>query len=936
MTNPKPTGNQIRQSFIDFFESKDHKFVRSSPLVPGGDSTLLFTNAGMVQFKDVFLGTDQRDYTRAANSQKCLRVAGKHNDLEDVGRDGTHHTFFEMLGNWSFGDYYKKEAIAWAWELLTEVWGLPRENLYATVFEDELGEIPTDEEAAKYWLEQPGFDKTHLFYLGRKDNFWEMGDTGPCGPCSEIHIDLRPEEGPLTDKTILDTDRFTELWNLVFIQYNRKDADHLDPLPATHVDTGLGLDRIVAVLQGTTSNYHTDLLLPLVAATQALTGHTDQEREANLTPYRVIADHARAATFLIADGVIPGTLGRNYVCRMIIRRAYRFGGHIGLHEPFLSQIASVVIENYAKAYPELDHNRDIILNTLTREEEQFQHTLEKATSHLETRLDQLESESKTTLPGDEAADLYTTYGMPLEITRDIAQERGLMVDESTFRQAMDAHRAASGAGQAMGAVGGEEVEIYRALLANLRGDGKLGPEGVRQDPYGDLETSGVVLALIRDGQPVGSGVVGDKVSVIVPQTPFYIESGGQVSDTGVITLTPTLSQRERERIPSPRGRGAGGEGVGGEGVGAREDWEITITDVYQPAAGIIVHAGTVTKGQPQVGDHATIRVDAQRREDIIRNHTGTHLLHAALDKILGEHARQAGSLVAPDHLRFDFTHPQALTAGELEAVEAEVNRRILENHPLVIKEKPIQEAIDEGARALFGEKYGDIVRTIKTGDFSYELCGGTHCEATGDIGVFLITSEGSTAAGIRRIEAVTGREAYKLIQERSRLIKETAQALSANLNQIAEKARSNVADLSAAQKEIENLRQKVAFAELVQALDKTMVIGDVRLLTATLDGADMHALRQMADRFRQKHPENGIAVLATVIDGSPLLIAVVTEDLVKRGVKAGDLVQFVAQQVGGSGGGRPTLAQAGGKDPSKLKEALDSVRGWVEGKVGGR
>jgi len=801
-----------------------------------------------------------------------------------------------MLGNWSFGDYYKKEAIEWAWELLTEIWELPRENLYATVFKDEQGEIPTDEEAAEHWLQQPGFNKSHLFYLGRKDNFWEMGDTGPCGPCSEIHIDLRPEDGPFTDKAILDTDRFIELWNLVFIQYNRKSETQLDPLPATHVDTGLGLERIVAVLQGTTSNYRTDLLSPLLTATQKLAGHTDQEREANLTPYRVIADHARAATFLIADGVIPGNLGRNYVCRMIIRRAYRFGGHIGLHEPFLATIAQVVIKNYAEAYPELARTRDIILDTITREEEQFQRTLNKGTAHLETLLNNV----KTTLSGEQAADLYTTYGMPLEIARDIAHERGLKVDEEGFHKAMDEHRIASGAGQSMGEVGGEEVEVYSTILANLQEEGKVGVAGVEHNPYGELSLAGEVLSLVRDSRPVDVATEGESVSVILPQTPFYIESGGQVSDTGTIT---------------------------GEG------WEIQIGDIYQPAAGIIVHAGTVTKGSPQVGDSATVQVDAQRRMDIIRNHTGTHLLHAALDKIVGDHARQAGSLVAPSHLRFDFTHPQALTPRELEEVEAEVNRRILENHPLEIKVKPIQEAINEGARALFGEKYGDIVRTIKTGDFSYELCGGTHCKTTGDVGTFLIISEGSAAAGIRRIVAVTGREAYKLIQERSRLIKETAQALSANLDQIAEKAALTVEHLSAAQKEIENLRQKVAAAELVQALDKTLVVGDVNVLTATLDGADMNALRQMADRFRQKYPEKGIAVLATVIDGSPLLIAVVTEDLVKRGIKAGDLVQFVARQVGGGGGGRPTLAQAGGKDPSKLKEALDSVRGWVEGKV---
>ncbi|MBS1250711.1 MAG: Alanine--tRNA ligase [Chloroflexi bacterium] len=927
----KLTGNQIRQMYIDFFEDKGHKFVRSSSLVPGGDATLLFTNAGMVQFKDVFLGTDKRDYTRAANSQKCMRVAGKHNDLEDVGRDDTHHTFFEMMGNWSFGDYYKKEAIAWAWELLTEVWGLPKESLYATVFKDEKGEIPTDDEAAGLWRKQPGFHEGHLFYLGRKDNFWEMGDTGPCGPCSEIHIDLQPEEGLITDKAILDTDRVTELWNLVFIQYNRKDEDHLDPLPATHVDTGLGLERTVAVLQGTTSNYRTDLLFPLLAATQKLTGHTDKEREANITPYRVIADHARAAAFLIADGVIPGNLGRNYICRMIIRRAYRFGGHVGLHEPFLSKIALNVIKHYAEAYPELERDREIILDTITREEEQFQRTLNKGTAHLEDLLDTVE----TTLPGDQAADLYTTYGMPLEITRDIAQERGLSVDEDGFHQAMEEHRIASGAGESMGEVGGEEVEVYSALLADLQADEKLGPGGVEQNPHGALSLVGDVLALVHrqgrasgNSQPVGDVTVGERVSVILPQTPFYIEAGGQVSDTGTITGVPS----PQEPSPQPSPTGSDSPLPVGEGPGVRETWEIRVEDIHQPAAGIIVHTGTVTKGQPRVGDRAAIHVDAQRRKDIMRNHTGTHLLHAALDKIIGDHARQAGSLVAPDHLRFDFTHPQALTPKEVEAVEAEVNRRILENHRLQIEHKPIQQAIDEGARALFGEKYGDTVRTIQTGDFSYELCGGTHCETTGDIGVFLITSEGSAAAGIRRIVAVTGREAYKLIQKRTRHLKDTAQVLSANLYQTVEKAQATVDELAAAEKEIEKLRQKVAAAELVQALDKTMVVGDINVLTAILDGADMKALRQMADRFRQKYPENGVAVLGTVIDGSPLLIAAVTEDLVSQGIKAGDLVQFVAQQVGGGGGGRPTLAQAGGKDPSKLKEALDSVRGWVEGK----
>ncbi len=555
MSKPDLTGNGIRQTFIDFFKEKaDHTFVQSASLVPGGDATLLFTNAGMVQFKDVFLGTDQRPYTRAVNSQKCLRVAGKHNDLEEVGQDDTHHTFFEMLGNWSFGDYYKKEAIAWAWELLTEVWGLPKENLYATVFKDEKGEIPTDEEAAGYWRQQPGFVPDHVLYLGRKDNFWEMADTGPCGPCSEVHIDLRPHEGPVTEAD-LDTDRFLEFWNLVFIQYNRLDPNTLENLPATHVDTGMGFERIVNILQGTGSNYRTDLLWPLIETTRGITEHSDEEIEANFTPYRVIADHARAATFLIADGVVPGNLGRNYICRMIIRRAYRFGGKIDLTEPFLARVADTVIDNYGGFYPELEKNRATILQTITREEEQFQRTLDKATGHLGDLLDQLETQGERLLSGEQAADLYTTYGMPLEITRDIAQERGLNVDQQGFNHAMEAHRLASGAGKAMGALGGEDVDVYRQIRDELKTAEKLPPEGVNYNPYGEhhsLAFESELLALVVDGQPVDSAAPGDLVEVLLPETNFYIESGGQVSDTGTISaLTPTLSQGERELTICP-------------------------------------------------------------------------------------------------------------------------------------------------------------------------------------------------------------------------------------------------------------------------------------------------------------------------------------------------------------------------------------------------
>jgi alanyl-tRNA synthetase len=897
MSKKPKTGNEIRQSYIDFFVDKKHNFVRSSSLVPGGDATLLFTNAGMVQFKDVFLGTDQRDYQRATNSQKCMRVAGKHNDLEDVGQDDTHHTFFEMMGNWSFGDYYKKEAISYAWELLTEVWELPKERLYATVFKDELDQIPNDVEAAKYWEEQPGFSMDRLFYLGRKENFWEMGDTGPCGPSSEIHYDLRPEEGPFTDKDVLDTDRFTEIWNLVFIQYNRKGPEVLDPLPKKHVDTGLGLDRVVAILQNVNSNYRTDLLLPLIEAVQELTGDSDQERDQNFTPYRVIADHARAAAFLIADGVVPGNMGRNYICRMIIRRGYRFGGHLGLHSPFLGHIAELAVDLYQEAYPELKQNRKIILNTITREEEQFQQTLENATLHATDMM--LLHKPGDILSGSDTGDLYTTFGLPLEITRDIAKEYGIEVDEEGFQEAMELHRLNSGAGHAMGDLGGEEVELYRELLENLQEDNKLDSGGVDYNPYDELTVQSSILALIKDDEKVKSVKEKDQVQVILPNTSFYMESGGQVSDTGTI-----------------------------EGDG----WSIAVQDIYQPAAGMIVHRGVVVKGTPKTGDQATATVDRKRRQDIIRNHTATHLLHAALDKIVGEHARQAGSLVAPDHLRFDFTHNQGLTDEQILAVEEEVNRRILEDHPLNIKLKSLQEAIDEGARALFGEKYGDVVRTIKMGDFSYELCGGTHCSRSSEVGLFLITSEGSTAAGIRRIEAVTGSEAYKLVQSRFQELKTAAKSLSTGPDQLASQVSALLDLQKKAEKSRDKLLRKLAVIELKTALENLEQVDGINLLTKILDESDLDTMRMVADRFRQEVPERGIVVLGTVINGSPRLIAAVTEDLIKEGIKAGDLIKHVAQQVGGGGGGRPNLAEAGGKDPEKLPEALNSVAGWIQEK----
>jgi alanyl-tRNA synthetase len=903
------SGAQIRQTFIDFFVGKGHTFVQSSSLVPGGDQTLLFTNAGMVQFKDVFLGVDHRPYTRAANSQKCMRVAGKHNDLDDVGRDDTHHTFFEMLGNWSFGDYYKKEAIAWAWELLTEVWKLPKDKLWTTCFRDEKGEVEADEEAANYWRQQPGIDPSHVLYFGRKDNFWEMADTGPCGPCSEIHIDRGPD---YCDKKDVpghvcgvngDCKRFLELWNLVFIQYNRFSPTHLELLPARHVDTGMGLERIVSVLQNVNSNYKTDLLSPLMDTVQKLAGQSAVERERNITPYRVIADHARAATFLIADGVVPGNIGRNYVCRMIIRRAARFGGKLGLNRPFLAEVAETTIDNYGKAYPELERNRAAILQTLTREEERFQRTVETGVSQLNDYLTQVKADGMNILGGAIAFDLYATHGLPLELTRDIAREQGMEVDENGFRKSMEEHRIASGAGKAFGALGGETVDIYRPLLDEFKEKKLLDSQGVEYDPYQITEEKQPVLAIVSNGQRVQQAMTGDEVEVILPKTHFYVESGGQVADSGWIVSSDSAN------------------------------WEIRIDEVKKPAAGIIVHIGEVIQGTPKVGDMAIGKVDLERRRAIMRNHTATHLLHAELHRVLGEHARQAGSLVAPDRLRFDFNHPEAVTPAQLEDIEAGVNRRILENYALTIKSKPLKVAMEEGAMALFGEKYGETVRTISIGGedpFSYELCGGTHVNETGDIGVFIITSEGSAAAGIRRIEAVTGKGAYELIQRRFGSLKRVAGLLATAPEDVPAKVEGLIDELDKSRKQIVALRQEIAAHDFARQMEQVPQVNGVPVLAAQLQNADADTLRQMADRFRQKYP-SGVVVLGSAPEGRPVLIAAVTDDLVKRGVHAGELLKRIAQVIGGSGGGRPNLAQAGGKDPSKLSEALDQVKGLVKG-----
>lgn len=915
---PKFSGAQIRQTYIDFFAEHGHTFVPSASLVPGGDATLLFTNAGMVQFKDVFLGTDKRPYTRAANSQKCMRVAGKHNDLEDVGRDDSHHTFFEMLGNWSFGDYYKKEAIAWAWQLLTEVWDLPKDKLYATCFEDEKGEIERDDEAARCWRQQPGMHPAHILFFGRKENFWEMAESGPCGPCSEIHLD---RGRAFCDKQGIsghvcqvngDCRRFLELWNLVFIQYNRTSPTHLDQLPATHVDTGMGFERIVSVLQGVDSNYKTDLFAGALDTLRSLTGHSEAQMLADFTPYRVIADHARSAAFLIADGVVPGNTGRNYVCRMIIRRAARFGTKIGLHEPFLAKVAEAFIAAYGAFYPELEKHKTTILDSLTREEIRFARTVESGVAVLDGMLSSLRKVKKTVLDGGKAFELYATYGLPFEITRDIAREQNLDVDEAGFRAAMDEHRIASGGGKAMGTMGGEDADFYASLIRELQKKGKF-LHGVEYNPYELLQVESEVVALVSNGEAKTEIHAGDKVEVILSQTGFYIESGGQVSDTGYIRSLD-------------------------------KSWEIEVQEMRRPAAGVITHVGEVLMGHPMVGNKVIAEVDAARRHDIMRNHTATHLLHLALHKVLGEHARQAGSLVAPDRLRFDFNHPEALTPEQIERVEKLVNEAVAADMTVVREIKSREQAIAGGALALFGEKYGEEVSTITiepeyddsgVGEaLSYELCGGTHISRTSDIGAFIILSEGSAAAGVRRIEAVTGRGAYELIAKRFRTLKQTAALLSATPESLPEKVAGLLGELASARKQINSMRQEMALTAFNVQLANVTTISGVPVLAVNLPNADADILRQMADRFRQKHP-SGVCVLGSAVEGHPTVIAAVTEDLVKRGVHAGELVKYVAAPLGGSGGGKPTLAQAGGKDARKLDDALADVAGWVEERLKG-
>jgi alanyl-tRNA synthetase len=908
------TGAEIRQSFLDFFASKDHLIVPSAPLVPVGDPPLLLTNAGMNQFKNAFLGLEEPRHPRVADVQKCMRVSGHMNDLEAVGPSPYHHTFFEMLGNWSFGDYYKKEAIRWAWELVTTIWGMDKARLWATVFKDDQGDLPTDDEAREHWLNETDIPREQVLHFGRADNFWAMGPVGPCGPCSEIHYDRGPEYCDRQDEpghvcgVNGDCPRFLEFWNLVFIQYNRDAEGVLEELPAKHIDTGMGLERVTTMAQQVRANYETDLFTPIFERLQEVLAHSDEQVRENRIPYRVIADHGRSVTFLVGDGVIPGNEGRNYVLRMILRRAARFGRKIGFTGPFLGEVAQVIIDHFGTHYQELRRRREFILNVIRQEEERFQRTLDMGLSLLDALVVELRDKGETTIPGNEAFRLYDTFGFPLDLTRDVAAEHGFAVDEPGFRAALEEQRARARASQHFVGTGAEEMEIYLQLAEELRTAGRLGPDGVEKAYEDAVELESVLLAILRDGQRVNRAAEGDQVEVVLAATPFYLESGGQVSDTGLLA-------RYEEGEEEPR-------------------WEIEVTDMREPVPGLVLHAGEVVRGKLRVDDPAWALVDAGRRMDIARNHTATHLLHSELRYILGEHVQQAGSLVAPDRLRFDFTHGAMLTQEELDDLEQSVNDAILANYPLEIGHSGYQEAVAAGAMALFGEKYGDQVRVIKIGmpdePFSMELCGGTHVIQTGEIGMFRIVSEASVGAGVRRIEAVTGRAAQQLVQKRLGVLDAAATHLGSSPEEVDRAVLRLLGELHDRQKEIGQLRRQLARLEFEAILNQVQEVNGVQVVAARVDATDSETLREMTDWLRNRLG-SAVVVLGAVIEGKPNFVAAVTEDLVGRGVKAGDLIKQVARIVGGGGGGRPTLAQAGGRDPNRLGEALESVPSAVAG-----
>ncbi|HEY1140329.1 MAG TPA: alanine--tRNA ligase [Lysobacter sp.] len=875
------TTTEIRSDFLEFFRGKAHTIVPSAPLVPANDPTLLFTNSGMVQFKNVFLGSEKPGYVRAADVQRCLRAGGKHNDLDQVGYTARHHTFFEMLGNWSFGDYFKEDAITWAWELLTQVWGLPAERLTVTVYH-------TDDEAYGIWNKKIGVPAERIVRIGdnkgapfASDNFWQMADTGPCGPCTEIfydhgaHIAGGPPGSP--DE---DGDRYIEIWNLVFMQFDRQPDGTLEPLPAPCVDTGMGLERLAAVLQGVHGNYEIDLFRHLIAKAAEFTSTTDLDNKS----LRVIADHIRACSFLIVDGVLPSNEGRGYVLRRIIRRALRHGWMLGQKGPFFSRMVAPLAEVMGDAYPELTAKREFVERALLAEEERFAETLDAGMRIF----DEVAGRSNTTIPGVDAFRLYDTYGFPVDLTADIARERGLSVDMEGFETAMEQQRETARAAGKFGNTTTMPAELAAQLApTQFLGYEQLADEGLE------------VVALLKNGRAVDRIEAGEEAAVILDRTPFYAESGGQVGDTGDL-----------------------------EAGAAR----FAVRDTVKFAGQFHGHVGTLASGTLQRGDRVRATVDTVRRAATVLNHSATHLLHSALRSVLGDHVVQKGSLVAPDRLRFDFSHFAPVGAGELAEIERRVNAEVRRNHAAEVHHMDMQEALDFGAMALFGEKYGDRVRVLRMGDTSTELCGGTHVSRTGDIGLFKIVSEGGVSAGVRRIEALTGQGALDFVAEEERRLDEAARLLGGNAADVSDKLRSLLDRQKKLERELESLKAKAASGATSDLASSATDVAGVKVVATRLEGFDAKALRDAVDRLKQQMGD-AVIVLAGASEGKAALVAGVNGSAAGK-VKAGELLAHVAGRINGKGGGRPDMAQGGGDDGPALVQVLSEVPGWVQNKLG--
>ena len=873
------TGDDLRNKFLAYFEGKGHTVVKSSSLVPDDDPTLLFTNAGMVQFKRTLLGEDKRPYVRAASSQKCVRAGGKHNDLENVGYTRRHHTFFEMLGNFSFGDYFKERAIELAWDLMTGGCGIPEKGLWVSVYKE-------DDEAHRLWSKNTGISEDRIVRLGKQDNFWSMGETGPCGPCSEILIDQGEEIGCGRPECRVgcDCDRYLEIWNLVFMEFNRDESGSMTPLPKPSIDTGMGLERLAAVVQGHTSNYETDLFMPIIKEIEALSGHRLLESPEIDVSIKVIADHSRAAAFLVGDGVLPSNEGRGYVLRRILRRAIRYGRALGLTRPFLHKTAGKVSEVMKAAYPELLEADAYIKNIIKGEEERFLGTLDTGLRVLEDALGELKAKDISEVPGHLIFKMYDTYGFPVDLIRDMVRDDGMSLDMTGFDEAMNEQRLRSRA----------DTVVFPKDWPYT----KLSSEGVKTDFVGHNLTTidSEVLMVVRDGKEVEGASKGDTIELVTAKTPFYGEAGGQVGDCGSITS---------------------------------QAFEMEVSDTVKDPNDIVVHKGKVLQGSISPEQTVTLTVDHGRRLAIERNHTATHILHAVLRQVLGDHVKQSGSLVAPDRLRFDFTHFSALEEKTLQEIETLVNDRIQQNISLQIEEMDAEEAFKSGATALFEEKYGDRVRLVAVEEFSKELCGGTHAERTGDIGLFKIVSEGSVAAGVRRIEALTGKTALSHVQETSRTLHTLAQMLKAKPNELTDRLQKTLVQLKSLEKELVTAKEKKAVQGSDELLSEVKKINGVSVLAQEVSADTPAALRDLADHLKAKM-KSGIVVIGSKTGDKVFLIAVVTKDYLGQ-YHAGEIVKQVAAVVGGGGGGRPDMAQAGGSKPEKLREALDAVYDIVAG-----